>query len=210
MSPTEQSPLALVTGATSGIGFELAKQFAEHGYDLVIAAEDGGLLIAKRDLEAAGAHVEAMQADLATEDGVGRLYARIADLERPLHAVAINATHGVGGAFATDTELSDELEIVDLNIRGTVQLAKYVVRDMVSNRHGRILFASSIAATTPGAFQAVAEASKAFLQSFALALRHELTDTGVTVTTLMPGPSDPPAEVAGAGFRALMNGAERA
>jgi uncharacterized protein len=136
---------------------------------------------------------------------------------------------GAGGAFASDTELEDELLLIDLNVRGMVQLAKYVLRDMVARDQGRVLFTSSIASTTPGAFQAVYNASKAFVQSFALALRSELKDTGVTVTSLMPGPvetefferadmldtrvgaseKDDPADVARQGFEALMAGDER-
>jgi short-subunit dehydrogenase len=230
MSATADHPLALVTGASSGIGFELAKQFAENGFDLIIAAEDDELAAAKRDLEAAGAQVEAVQVDLATEAGVSELYRQVSATAQPLAAAALNAGRGAGGAFAMDTKLADELEIVDLNVRSTVQLAKYIVADMVSRDAGRILFTSSIASTMPGPFQAVYNASKSFVQSFALALRNELKDTGVSVTSLMPGPvetefferahmdqdtkvgsgdKDDPADVARDGFEALMNGDER-
>ena len=149
---------------------------------------------------------------------------------RPVDAAALNAGVGAGGRFATGTALEDELRIVDLNVRSTVHLAKYVVRDMVARDRGRVLFTSSIASTMPGAFQAVYNASKSFVQSFALALREELKDTGVTITSLMPGPTDTkfferadmldtrigaagkddPADVARAGFEALMEGKERA
>jgi short-subunit dehydrogenase len=230
MSATADQPLALVTGASSGIGLELAKQFADNGFDLIIAAEDAELATAKRELEAAGARVQAVQVDLATEAGVNELYRQVSTTERPIAAAALNAGRGAGGAFATDTKLEDELEIVDLNVRSTVQLAKYVVGDMVSQNAGRILFTSSIASTMPGPFQAVYNASKSFVQSFALALRNELKDTGVSVTSLMPGPveteffkradmdqdtkvgsgeKDDPADVARDGFEALMNGDER-
>ncbi len=220
-------PLALVTGASSGIGFELGRQFAQHGYDLVIAAEDAAIETAAADLRADGAEVEAIRVDLATPEGVIELYRRIAG--RTLEAAALNAGIGAGGAFATDTELADELRIVDLNVRSTVHLAKYLVRDMVGAGHGRLLFTSSIASTMPGSFQAVYNASKSFVQSFGLALRNELKDTGVTVTLLMPGPTetefferadmldtkigtsekDDPADVAQDGFEALMAGEER-
>ena len=230
MSTTTGRPLALVTGASSGIGFQLAKQFASNGYDLVVAAEDAGLATAAHELEALGAQVEAVQVDLATEEGVSELYRQVSAMARPLAAAALNAGRGAGGAFATDTELEDELEIVDLNVRSTVQLAKYIVCDMVARDTGRILFTSSIASTMPGPFQAVYNASKSFVQSFALALRNELKDTGVSVTSLMPGPvdteffrradmdedtkvgtgdKDDPADIARDGFRALMNGDER-
>jgi len=219
-------PLALVTGASSGIGFELAKQFATNGFDLIIAAEDAELDTAEKDLRSFGATVEALRVDLRTEAGVEDLY----DLMRgrTIAAAALNAGVGAGGAFA-ENDLRDELAIVDLNVRSTVHLAKHVVQDMVAHGEGRILFTSSIASTMPGAFQAVYNASKSFVQSFALALRNELKDTGVTVTSLMPGPTetefferadmldtkvgaddkDDPADVARDGFEALMAGKER-
>jgi uncharacterized protein len=222
-------PLAVVTGASSGIGFELARQFAMDGFDLIVAAEDAAIEDAARRLEREGASVEAVRVDLATEAGVDELYGRIGASGRPVEAIALNAGVGAGGAFATDTDLHDELRLIDLNVRSTVHLAKYVVRDMVSRDEGRILFTSSIASTMPGSFQAVYNASKSFVQSFALALRDELKDTNLTVTTLMPGPTetefferadmldtkvgaddkDDPADVARQGFEALMNGDER-
>lgn len=222
-------PLAVVTGASSGIGYELAKQFAEAGFDLVVAAEDDELHIAARELESFGATVAAVQIDLASEEGVDELWRQIGEVGRPVDALALNAGIGAGGAFATDTDLRDELKLIDLNVRSTVQLAKYAVRDMVERGWGRVLFTSSIASTTPGSFQAVYNASKSFVQSFALGLRSELKDTGVTVTSLMPGPTetefferadmldtkvgtsnkDDPADVARAGFEALMADKER-
>ncbi|MBV9714855.1 MAG: SDR family NAD(P)-dependent oxidoreductase [Solirubrobacterales bacterium] len=228
MTTSGSRPLAVVTGASSGIGFELARQFADHGYDLIIAAEDDAINTAARQL-ADGPSVEPVQVDLATEQGVERLYERIRQDGRPLDAAALNAGIGAGGAFATGTELAQELKLVDLNVRSTVHLAKYVTNDMVSRGSGRILFTSSIASTMPGPFQAVYNASKSFVQSFALALRNELKDTGVSVTSLMPGPTetefferadlldtklgqgekDDPADVARDGFEALMNGDEQ-
>jgi short-subunit dehydrogenase len=233
MASTERKPLAVVTGASSGIGYHLAREFAEHDYDLLICAEDGELDQAATDLRAAGAAVEALQVDLATDGGVDELYARIKADGRPVAALALNAGIGAGGAFAGPdadrTELEQELQLVDLNVRSTVHLAKHVITDMVANDDGRVLFTSSIAATMPGSFQAVYNASKSFVQSFALALRNELKDTNVTVTSLMPGPTDTefferadmldtkvgdgdkddPADVARDGFEALMAGKER-
>jgi uncharacterized protein len=234
MESTPASKLALVTGASSGIGLELARTFAREGFDLVVAAEDDGIRSAATELEALGAGVEAAQVDLATPEGVEELYRRASALGRPLDAVALNAGIGAGGAFvdgARETELRQELRLVDLNVRSTVHLAKYVTRDMVARGNGRLLFTSSIASTMPGAYQAVYNASKSFVQSFALALREELRGSGVTVTALMPGPTetnffrrakmldtrigsssskDDPQEVARLGYEALMAGKERA
>jgi short-subunit dehydrogenase len=229
MASNSTRPLALVTGASSGIGLELARQFADNGFDLVIAAEDEELAKAVTELEGSGTEVAAFRLDLSTPEGVEELYERVREIGRPLDAAALNAGIGAGGAFANGTELAQELKIVDLNVRSTVQLSKYVVRDMVDRGEGRILFTSSIASTMPGTFQAVYNASKSFVQSFALALRQELKDSGVTVTSLMPGPTDTefferadmldtklgagdkddPADVARDGFNALMEGEER-
>jgi short-subunit dehydrogenase len=184
MPPTSK-PLAVVTGASSGIGLELAKQFARHDFDLVIAAEDAELAAAASELQGLGASVDAVQADLATPEGVEELATRVTASARPVHALALNAGRGAGGAFVNGTPLEDELEIVDLNCRSTVHLAKRLLPAMV-----RVLVTSSIASAMPGPFQTVYNASKSFTQAFALGLREELSDTGVTVTTLMPGPTD--------------------
>jgi short-subunit dehydrogenase len=233
MSTSPTRPLAAVTGASSGIGLELARQFAENGFDVVIAAEDAELQVAAAQLSATGATVTPVLVDLAQPDGPEILYARIKELGRPLDAIALNAGIGAGGAFAanddTASDLAQELQIVDLNCRSTVHLAKLVLRDMVARNAGRVLFTSSIASTMPGPFQAVYNASKSFVQSLALALRNELKETDVTITSLMPGPTDTefferadledtmlgqgpkddPADVARDGFEALMNGDER-
>jgi short-subunit dehydrogenase len=189
MATNSQKPLALVTGASKGIGYELARVFAEHGHDLVIAAEDGGIVEARQAFEALGVAVTSVQVDLTRPEGVEELLQRVRALGRPLDCVAINAGVGVGGPFH-ETELRKNLEVVDLNCRSVVHLAHHVVRDMVARGEGRILITSSIASTMPGPFEAVYAASKAFDQSFAQALRNELKDTGVTVTSLMPGPTE--------------------
>ncbi len=227
MSAPTGRPLAVVTGASSGIGYELAREFAEHDFDLVIAAEDAGIEEAAARLRRdGGPTVDAVRTNLATPEGVEELYRRIASAGRPVDAFAFNAGGGAGGDFARDTDLGDELEIVDLNVRSTVHLAKRVVPDMVDRGSGRVLFTSSIASAMPGSFQAVYNASKSFVQSFAEALRNELKDTGVTVTSLMPGATDTeffgradmrdtkfganekdnPAKVARQGYEALMAG----
>jgi short-subunit dehydrogenase len=221
-------PLALVTGASSGIGRELAKQFAQNGFDLLVAAEDEQLDGAVAELQALGASVESARVDLARPEEVEELWRRVKETGRPLKAAALNAGVGAGGAF-TEIDLGKQLDIVDLNCRSTVHLAHHVLRDMVARNEGRVLITSSIASTMPGSFQAVYNASKSYDQSFALALRNELKDTGVTVTSLMPGPTDTefferadmldtkvgagdkddPADVARLGFEAMMDGKER-
>src|SRR4051812_7528901 len=138
MEPSPTRPLALVTGASSGIGRELAKQFAEHGYDLILAAEDDDVHAAASELHDLGARANAVQVDLATAEGVEELWRRAQAAGRPIEAAALNAGIGAGGAFATDTDLEDELRLVDLNCRSTVHLAKHVVQDMVSRDEGRI------------------------------------------------------------------------
>jgi|SRR4051812_34047740 short-subunit dehydrogenase len=225
---TNDKPLALVTGASSGIGLELAREFGEHGFDLVVAAEDPGLTSAAAQLRQTGAEVQPVQVDLRSPDGVAQLYAAASSLGRPLDAVALNAGVGRGGAFI-DTDPADEQEIIDLNITSTVHLAKLVLRDMAARNEGKVLITSSIASTMPGSFQAVYNASKSFLQSFAEAVANELQDTGVTITSLMPGPTetnffhradmddtpvgeskkDDPAQVAKQGFEALMKGEDK-
>ena len=222
---TTHNPLAVVTGASSGIGFELARQFAGHGFDLLITAEDDRIETAAQQLRVSGVDVTAVQADLRDHDEVERLYAAITATGRPVSAAALNAGVGQGGAFV-ETDLADEVAVIDLNVRSTVHLAKRLLRDMVDRDEGRVLFTSSIASTMPGSFQAVYNASKSFLQSFAQALQNELKDTGVTITSLMPGPTetdffrragmldtrvgqqskDDPARVAAQGFEALMAG----
>ena len=218
-------PFAVVTGASSGIGLELAKQFAQHGHDLLVVAEDAGITAAAGQLRALGAQVDALQADLADHDGVHALYDRIEASGRPIDAIAINAGVGVGGPFL-ETDLDDEMNMIALNVMSTVHLAKHVLRDMAARGQGRVLFTSSIAAEMPAPFEAVYGATKAFVQSFSEALRNELKDTGVTITALQPGPTDTnffhradmddtrvgagkkddPAEVARQGFEALMAG----
>ncbi|MCZ2830700.1 SDR family NAD(P)-dependent oxidoreductase [Modestobacter sp. VKM Ac-2986] len=184
-------PLALVTGASSGIGFELAKQFAEHGYDVVVNAEDAGIQKAAMLIQASGAQVVPVQADLRTEQGVAQLWEAVQALGRPLEAAALNAGVGQSGAFV-DTDWADDLSIMQLNIVSTAALLKLALVEMTARNSGRILVTSSIASTMPGAYQPVYNASKSFVQSLTEAVQAELADkdSAVTVTSLMPGPVD--------------------
>jgi short-subunit dehydrogenase len=183
-------PLAVVTGASSGIGYELARQFARHGYDLVMAAEDDGIRRAAADVERLGGDVQAVQVDLAKYEGVEMLCDAIRSTGRPIDSIAINAGVGVGGDFARETGLEAELNLIDLNVGSTVHLAKRVLGEMVSQGRGRLLFTSSFAGTMPTPLEAVYGAASAFILSFAASLRNELKNTGVTVTALIPGPTD--------------------
>lgn len=184
-----QAQLALVTGASSGIGLELAKQFAQHGYDLVVAAEDDAIRDVPDKLSRWSSTVEPIEVDLRTAEGVEHLYQSAIEGDRVLAAAALNAGIGRGEMFLK-SELADDLSIVDLNVRSTVHLAKLVLRDMANRDSGKVLFTSSIASQMPGSYQPVYNASKSFVQSFAEALQDELRDTSITVTALMPGPTD--------------------
>ena len=216
-------PLALVTGASSGIGYELARLFADDGFDLIVAA-DTSLAEAKQTFESMGARVETLQADLSTEEGVQRLHDLIAG--RPVDALAANAGHGLGGAFL-DQSFDDVLHVINTNITGTLKLLQLVGRDMRARGKGQILLTGSIAGLMPGAFAAVYNGSKAFVDSFSFALRNELKDSGVSVTVLMPGPTETeffhraglddtavgqstrkmdPVDVARAGYHAMQRG----
>jgi len=220
---TSIRPLAVVTGASSGIGFELARLCAENGFDLLVAADDPAIEAAAQELRGAGATVKVVQADLATLGGVNALYEATAG--RPVDALLANAGHGLGHAFL-DQDFGQVRHVIDTNVTGTIYLIHKIGRDMRSRGGGRILITGSIAGFMPGTFQAVYNGTKAFIDSFSFALRNELKDSGVTVTCLMPGPTDTefferadmtdtkvgqgkkddPTDVARVGFEAMMRG----
>jgi len=181
--------LALVTGASSGIGLSLAKELASRGYDLVVCSAGERLASATEQLQKLEAHVTEIQADLATREGVDALWDAIEGGARPLDIACINAGVGVGGNF-WDTNLDDELNMIELNCVGTVHLAKHIVRHMKTRDEGKILFTASIAGEMVAPREAVYAATKAFVLSFAHSVRYELRDTGITVTALQPGPTD--------------------
>jgi len=182
-------PLALVTGGSSGIGFELAKQFVTNGYDVAITGSSDRVFGAAETLEEFGGNAYPHRADAGTYNGVESFWQCVLSLGRPVEAAALNVGIGLGGAFVNNT-LEDEFRVIAINITGTVHLAKRVVQHMVPNARGRILIVSSVSATTPTPFETVYGPSKAFGFSFAESLREELRDTGVSVTALLPGATD--------------------
>ena len=186
------APFAVVTGASSGIGLELARRLASDGYGLLVVAEDRATDDAADEIRlvADGADVEPLQVDLATSDGVEALVERIG--ERPVDALLVNAGIAVGGGAFIDTDLHRHLELIALNVTGAVHLTHRVAARMAARGKGRILITSSIAAKAPGPYISTYSASKAFLYAFSQALRVELADRGVSVTALMPGPTDTP------------------
>src|ERR671910_87935 len=220
---TGTRPLAIVTGASAGIGYELAKECARNGFDLLVAADQPKIHEAAQEFRTLGAQVEAVEADLATLEGVDKLYA--AAKGRAVGALLANAGHGLGHGFL-DQDFKDVRHVIDTNVTGTVYLIQKVGRDMRARGEGRILITGSIAGFTPGTYQAVYNATKAFIDSFSFALRHEVKDQGITVTCLMPGATetefferadmmdtkvgqlkkDDPADVAKTGFEAMMRG----
>jgi len=220
---TQGRPFAIVTGASSGIGYELARRCAVEGFDLMIAADEPQILEAARNIEMLGAQVIPIEADLATLEGVDKLYRAASG--RSVDALLANAGRGLGDAFLNQN-FAEVKHVVDTNITGTIYLIQQVGRDMRARGQGRILITGSIAGFMPGTYQAVYNGTKAFLDSFSFALRAELKDSGVTVTCLMPGATeteffdrahmkdtkvgqskkDDPAYVASVGFDAMMKG----
>lgn len=185
----EQRPFAVVTGASTGIGYELARCCADGGFDLLIAADEPEIERAAAMLRATGVAVEALEVDLATREGVDTLYDQIKG--RPVDALLANAGRGLGGAFL-DQPFAEIQRVIDTNVTGTLYLVQAVGRDMRDRGSGRILITGSIAGYVPGTFTAVYNGTKALLDSFTFALRAELEGSGVTVTCLMPGATETP------------------
>jgi short-subunit dehydrogenase len=214
---------AIVTGASSGIGYELARCCAEAQFDLLIAADDPRIADVARELQGYGVDVKSIEVDLATIDGVDQLCRAAQD--RPVDALLANAGHGLGKGFL-DQDFNEAKHVLDTNVTGTIYLVHRIGNQMRTRGTGKILITGSIAGFEPGAFQAVYNGTKAFIDSFAAALNNEIKETGVTVTCLMPGVTDTefferadlldtkvgqsekadPADVARAGFEAMMNG----
>lgn len=178
--------LAVITGASSGIGLEIARLAAKEGYDLIVAS-DTPFVDAGAGLRDLGVEVESIETDLSTQQGVKQLLDRVGD--RPVDVLVANAGHGLGRAFLEQSP-QDWMHVIDTNIVGTLLLIQPIAKEMTVRGEGRILISGSIAGHIPAAFQAVYHASKAFIDSFAAALGNELKDTGVTVTCLKPGATD--------------------
>lgn len=179
---------AIITGASTGIGFELATLAAQDGYDILVVADEALINDAARDFEQFGTSVQAVEADLSTIEGVDKLLA--AANGRRIDVLCANAGRGLGHGFL-DQKVADWRHVVDTNITGTAYLLQRVLPDMVARNDGKVLVVGSVAGYIPGAFQAVYNGTKAFIDSFTEALRNELKDAdGVTISTLMPGPVD--------------------
>ena len=215
--------LVVVTGASTGIGKELARIAAREGHELLICADEAEIEEAARQLRGMGARVRALQADLATQAGVEALLDAIGAAR--VEVLCANAGRGLGHGFL-DQDWAAVRRVVDTNVTGTLRLIQQVGRAMRAQGGGRILVTGSVAGYIPGAFQAAYNGTKAFIDSFCAALGNELKETGITVTCLMPGPTeteffrragmedtavgagakDDPAEVARTGWAAMQAG----
>lgn len=180
--------LAIVTGASTGIGFELATIAAKQGYDLIVVANEALIQSAAADFSTFGTQVESVETDLSTIEGVDRMLA--AANGRRVDLLVANAGTGTGGAFL-EQDVPTWRHAVDTNVTGTVYLIQKVLVEMVARDDGKILVTGSIAGYIPGSFNAIYNATKAFIDNFTEALRNEIQESkGVTLTTLMPGPTD--------------------
>lgn len=214
-------PFCVITGASTGIGRELARICAAEGHRLLLVADEPAVSDVAAELGA-----QPLVADLATDAGVRAVVAAVQG--QPVDMLFLNAGRSLGHAFLEQSE-SDILRVIDLNVRGTVQLAHAFGGAMAMRGQGRILITGSIVGFMPGPFQLVYNATKAFLNSFAIGLAHEVAERGVTVTCLMPGATETevfrragmehtpvgqmkkadPADVARAGYDALVSGREQ-
>jgi len=181
---------ALVTGASSGIGLELARLFAHDGYRLVLVAKNRARLeeVAGEFAHAFGAEVMVLAQDLAQSDSPDKIYAEMQARSIAVEVLVNNAGFGTYG-FLAETDLKAELQQLQVNIVALTHLTKLFVRGMLDRGHGRILNVASTAAFQPGPLMAVYYASKAYVASFSEAIANELQGTGVTVTCLCPGPT---------------------
>jgi uncharacterized protein len=191
LSGQQPSNVALITGASRGIGLELAKVIAEHGHDVVLVARQVDAL------EAAAGAIEGkygvraivLPADLRRPEAAQEIHDSILAQDLDVHILVNNAGFGLGGEFV-ETDLDREIEMIQVNISALTQLTKHFARGMVQHRSGRIMNVASTAAFQPGPLMAVYYATKAYVLSFSEAVAEELRNTGVTVTALCPGATD--------------------
>lgn len=228
----KRTQYALITGATSGIGYELAKLFAQDGYNLVLVARTA------KDLSNVAAELSSLNVievttiakDLFEPDATFELYEEVKQKGIVVNVLVNDAGQGQYGQFV-DTDIQRQLEIIQLNISSLTALTYLFLKDMVERKEGKILQVASIASEIPGPWQAVYHATKAYVLSFSEAIRQEVKDTGVTVTALQPGVTDTdffnkarmeqskavqdkskmsdPADVAKDGYEALMKGDDK-
>lgn len=219
---------ALITGASSGIGYELAKLFAKDKYNLVIVGRNQEDLDQRAsEFKENGIEVISIVKDLFNRESAFQIYEEVKSRGINIDVLVNDAAQGVYGLFK-DTDIEDELKIIDLNIASVVILTKLYVKDMVARNSGKILNLASIASKTPGPWQSVYHGTKAFVLSFTEAITEELKDTEITITALLPGVTDTdffnkadmqaskaiqdkdsmadPADVAKDGYEALMSG----
>jgi uncharacterized protein len=183
-------PTALITGASGGIGAEIAREFAAHGYEVVLVARTKARLVALAG-ELEGAHgitARVIEADLARPQAPEEIYQQVGLQGVAVDVLVNNAGFGTHGPFA-ETDLHTELEMLQVNVVALTHLTKLFLRDMLARGHGKVLNVASTAAFQPGPLMAVYYATKAYVLSFSEALANEVQGTGVTVTALCPGPT---------------------
>jgi short-subunit dehydrogenase len=191
MASPKQNTTALITGGSTGIGLDLAREFASHKHNLVIVARNADRLDqAAGALEGKyGVKVTAIPSDLSIDGSPQRLFDAIAGEGIQVDYLVNNAGFGLGGEFA-DTDLDRELDMIQLNVAAVVHMTKLFMQPMLRRKNGRIMNVASIAGFQPGPLMSVYYASKAFVLSFSEAVAEELRGTGVTMTCLCPGPTE--------------------
>jgi len=229
---SDNNKYALITGATTGIGYELAKLFAQDNYNLVIVARSQDDLESKAQefKQNYGVEVITIAKDLFKREEAFALCEEVSRRGVQVDVLVNDAGQGIYGLFQ-DNDIDRELDIIELNISSTVIITKHFVKEMIARNSGKILNLASIASETPGPYQVVYHGTKAFVLSFSEGLRSELKDTDITVTALQPGPTDTdffnkadmndskavqdkdslsdPADVAKDGYEALMAGKDK-
>lgn len=204
-------PFAVITGASTSLGLELARQFGLGGYDVLVVSGDNDIFTVQEKLEEEGIIVEAIKVNLGSFAGVENLHQKIIKSGKVVDALAINTTFGPGGEF-TETSLNEEIKLINLNLVSTIHLVKRILPEMKERESGKILFSSVM----PSPYEAVFDASTAFIKTFADALRYEVKGRNVQITTLTPEHGTEAqfenelSEIARHGYEALMAGKEKA